>query len=89
MRILIVGGSGLLGGELVRQATTAGQIVAATYLTGPGAVPGAEWLPLDVRDRKAVFGLIGAIGPDVVVNAAFRQPDWETTAVGAAHVACE
>ncbi|WP_182881566.1 sugar nucleotide-binding protein [Microbispora sp. H10949] len=81
MRILIVGGSGLLGGELVRQATTAGQIVAATYLTRPGAVPGAEWLPLDVRDRKAVFGLIGAIGPDVVVNAAFRQPDWETTAV--------
>ncbi|GAA4196935.1 sugar nucleotide-binding protein [Microbispora amethystogenes] len=87
MRILIVGGSGLLGGEVVRQATTDGHVVAATYLTRPGTATGVEWLPLDIRDRSAVFGLIGAIEPDVVVNAAFRQPDWETTAVGAAHVA--
>ncbi|WP_316246848.1 sugar nucleotide-binding protein [Microbispora triticiradicis] len=82
-----MGGSGFLGGELVRQATTAGHVVAATYLTRPGTVAGVEWLPLDVRDRTAVLGLIGTFGPDVVVNAAFRQPDWGTTAVGAAHVA--
>ncbi|WP_405086507.1 sugar nucleotide-binding protein [Microbispora sp. NBC_01389] len=82
-----MGGSGLLGGEVVRQATTDGHVVAATYLTRPETATGVEWLPLDVRDRAAVIGLIGAFGPGVVVNAAYRQPDWETTAVGAAHVA--
>ncbi|WP_432873109.1 sugar nucleotide-binding protein [Microbispora rosea] len=30
---------------------------------------------------------MGAFAPDVVVNAAYRQSDWVTTAVGAAHVA--
>ncbi|MBP2702611.1 sugar nucleotide-binding protein [Microbispora sp. RL4-1S] len=87
MRILIVGGSGFLGRELVRQCATEGHVVAATYLTRPGTAAGVTWLPLDVRDRGAVAGLIGAFGSDVVINAAFRQPDWATTAVGAAHVA--
>ncbi|MFF4623912.1 SDR family oxidoreductase [Nonomuraea jabiensis] len=87
MRILIVGGSGFLGAELVRQSARAGEVVAATWLTRPGTAAGVEWLPLDVRDRTAVVGLIGAFSPDVVINAAYRQPDWATTAMGAAHVA--
>ncbi|WP_204075198.1 SDR family oxidoreductase [Planotetraspora phitsanulokensis] len=87
MRILIVGGSGFLGNELVRQSATDGHVVAATYLTRPGTAPGVDWLPLDVGDRTAVADLIGAFSPDVVVNAAYRQADWVTTAVGAAHVA--
>ncbi|WP_431933110.1 SDR family oxidoreductase [Nonomuraea jabiensis] len=87
MRILIVGGSGFLGAELVRQSVAAGDVVAATCLTRPGTAAEVEWLRLDVRDRTAVAGLIGALGPDVVVNAAYRQQDWATTAMGAAHVA--
>ncbi|MGI5161549.1 sugar nucleotide-binding protein [Microbispora sp. CA-102843] len=87
MRILIVGGSGFLGNELVRQSATDGHVVAATCLTRPGTAAGVDWLPLDVRDRTAVVDLVGAFSPDVVVNAAFRQSDWVTTAVGAAHVA--
>lgn len=87
MRILIVGGSGFLGGELVRRSVMDGRVVAATYLSRPGAAAGADWLPLDVRDRTAVAALIGEFGPDIVVNAAFRQSDWVTTAMGAAHVA--
>ncbi|MGW0195640.1 SDR family oxidoreductase [Nonomuraea sp. NPDC003201] len=87
MRILIVGGSGFLGAELVRQSATAGDVVAATCLTRPGTAAGADWLPLDVRDRTAVADLIGAFSPDVVINAAYRQSDWVTTAMGAAHVA--
>ncbi|MEV5746051.1 sugar nucleotide-binding protein [Microbispora rosea] len=87
MRILIVGGSGFLGDELVRQSAAEGHVVAATCLTRPGTAAGADWLPLDVRDRAATLDLMGAFGPDVVVNAAYRQSDWVTTAVGAAHVA--
>ncbi|MFE0152772.1 sugar nucleotide-binding protein [Nonomuraea sp. NPDC059007] len=87
MRIIIVGGSGFLGGELARRAVAAGHQVAATYQTRPGRAEGAEWLELDVRDRAAVAGRIAAFGPDVVVNAAYRPADWTATAVGAAHVA--
>ncbi|WP_066375260.1 sugar nucleotide-binding protein [Herbidospora mongoliensis] len=87
MRILVVGGSGFLGGELVRQAAAGGHVVAATYLSNPGPAALAEWRPLDLRDRTAVSDLIGDVGPDVVVNAAYRQSDWQTTATGAAHVA--
>ncbi|MFI7041994.1 SDR family oxidoreductase [Microbispora rosea] len=87
MRILIMGGSGFLGDELVRQSAAEGHAVAATCLTRPGTAAGADWLPLDVRDRAATLDLIGAFAPDVVVNAAYRQSDWVTTAVGAAHVA--
>ncbi|GAB1822864.1 SDR family oxidoreductase [Herbidospora sp. RD11066] len=87
MRILVVGGSGFLGAELVRQAAADGHSVAATYLTGPGPADLADWHLLDLRDRAAVSGVIAATAPDVVVNAAYRQSDWETTADGAAHVA--
>ncbi|MEO3792946.1 sugar nucleotide-binding protein [Nonomuraea sp. B10E15] len=87
MRVLIVGGSGLLGGELARQCSTAGHEVAATYLSRPGETEGVAWSPLDVRRRDDVGALISAGRPEVVINAAFRQTDWATTATGAAHVA--
>lgn len=90
MKVLIVGGSGFLGGELVRQAFAAGHEVVATHLSRPGAVDavdGVEWRRLDMLDRVAVAALVGAARPDVVVNAAYRQADWAITADGAAHVA--
>jgi dTDP-4-dehydrorhamnose reductase len=87
MRFLIVGGSGLLGGELARRCSMAGHEVAATYLTRSGKIAGVEWSPLDVRRREDVDALIGAFQPEVVINAAFRQTDWATTATGAANVA--
>ncbi|WP_067168640.1 SDR family oxidoreductase [Microtetraspora niveoalba] len=87
MRTLIVGGSGLLGRELVRQCRAGGHEVAATYLTRPGETPGVTWSPLDLRRREDVHALIDAVRPELVVNAAYRQADWTTTAVGAANVA--
>lgn len=87
MRTLIVGGSGLLGGELARQCSLAGHEVAATYLTRSGETVGVEWSQLDVRRREDVDALISAFRPEVVINAAYRQTDWVTTAIGAANVA--
>ncbi|WP_129668053.1 SDR family oxidoreductase [Phytoactinopolyspora endophytica] len=87
MKILISGGSGLLGCELARQALAAGNDVTATYLTRPGQVDGVGWKPLDVRHREDVVALADMLRPDVVINAAYRQADWTTTADGAVHVA--
>ncbi|WP_440106929.1 sugar nucleotide-binding protein [Streptosporangium sp. H16] len=87
MRFLIVGGSGFLGGELARQCSAAGHEVTATYLTRSGDAANVEWSPLDVRRREDVDALVGAFRPEVVINAAFRQTDWATTAIGAVNVA--
>ncbi|WP_030451649.1 SDR family oxidoreductase [Herbidospora cretacea] len=87
MKILVVGGTGFLGAELVRQATAHGHVVAATYFTRQGSSPDADWRSLDVRDRADVARLVAEVAPDVVVNAAYVQSDWVTTAVGAANLA--
>jgi dTDP-4-dehydrorhamnose reductase len=87
MKVLISGGSGFLGSELARQSVVAGHDVAATYLTRPGDVDEVNWRSLDVRRREDVAALTHSLRPDVVINAAFHQADWTTTADGAAHVA--
>ncbi|MFG1703243.1 sugar nucleotide-binding protein [Nonomuraea sp. M3C6] len=87
MKVLVVGGSGLLGGELVRLCVAAGHEVGATYLTRPGARSGVEWLALDVRSRAEVGAVFDAFRPEVTVNTAYRTADWAVTADGAAHVA--
>jgi dTDP-4-dehydrorhamnose reductase len=87
MAVRVVGGSGFLGRELVRQSLAAGHRVAATYLTQPADIGGPAWCALDVRDRRKVADLVTAIEPNVVINAAYRKADWSSTADGAAHVA--
>jgi dTDP-4-dehydrorhamnose reductase len=42
---------------------------------------------IDIRRRADVTALALDVGPEVIINAAYRQSDWETTADGAAHVA--
>jgi dTDP-4-dehydrorhamnose reductase len=87
MKILICGGSGFLGGELARQSVEAGHNVTVTHLSGPGDIDGVKWSMLDIRRREDVVSLVGTLRPDVVINAAYRQTDWTTTADGAANVA--
>ncbi|MFD0772370.1 sugar nucleotide-binding protein [Streptomonospora algeriensis] len=87
MTILVIGGSGYLGREIVRQSTAAGHRVAATFLTHRPHTDGAQWFPLDVRDRRHVGEVVATVEPDVVINAAYRQDDWTSTADGAAHAA--
>jgi dTDP-4-dehydrorhamnose reductase len=82
MRILVTGGSGMLGGSLVRRAIADGHEVVATYATRPGDAD-VRWLRLDIREPVD----FARLKPDVVVHTAYKQSDWRTTADGAANVA--
>lgn len=86
-RTMVLGGSGFLGrwilGKLMGHGATIG-----TYLSQPlHADLATETLRLDLTDRKNVIATIRSAGPAVVINAAYRHGDWETTATGAANVA--
>ena len=87
MRLLVIGASGHLGGEVCRQALAAGHTVTGSYLRAPATIDGVEWQGLDVRDRAAVDELLARARPDAVVSAAYVHSDWASTADGAAHVA--
>jgi dTDP-4-dehydrorhamnose reductase len=95
-RMLVTGGSGYLGGWVVRLAR-AHWDVTATYLTQAvgdeeGQAPSVTWRRLDVRDGTAVGALIDQVRPAVVVHTAAANPGagegFEATNVaGTRHVA--
>ncbi|MFB6677938.1 SDR family oxidoreductase [Streptomyces sp. NPDC056390] len=82
MTILIVGGSGFLGSELIRQARTAGHATVATYTTGPGDASPTAWCPLDLRDAGSLDTVMAEVNPAVVINASSGRADWAVTAEG-------
>nr|WP_269091113.1 sugar nucleotide-binding protein [Actinopolymorpha cephalotaxi] len=84
---MVVGGSGYLGAEVVRQSVAADDEVVATYASRPVVSPAVGWRAVDIRRRSDVVALVADVRPDVVVNAAYVKPDWRTNADGAAHVA--
>jgi len=85
--LLVIGGSGLLGLRITRQAQLAGHRVVATFHASVPPTAGADWRRLDIRRREDVTALALDVRSEVIINAAYRQSDWETTADGAAHVA--
>ncbi|MFI6622440.1 SDR family oxidoreductase [Streptomyces sp. NPDC050528] len=88
MKVLVVGGSGFLGGELVHRAAAAGWETAATYCSGrPGTTPGTAWHRLDLRSPARIDELLTEVAPDAVVNATSGQSDWAVTADGSVRVA--
>ncbi|MEU6230336.1 sugar nucleotide-binding protein [Streptomyces sp. NPDC047042] len=88
MRVLIIGGSGFLGTELVRLATAAGHETAATFATTrPDAALEVTWHALDVRDPARVASVISDVAAPVVINASSGKSDWAVTADGAVRVA--
>jgi dTDP-4-dehydrorhamnose reductase len=77
--LLVTGGSGYLGSELLRQRPDAiGTFFTATTAGG---------LPLDVRDSAAVRRLFERERPCAVIHTAYRQDDRATTLDGALAVA--
>ena len=83
----MIGGSGFLGRRVTRQAQLAGHRVTATFHANAPKTAGVDWRRLDIRRRDDVMALAGHVRPGAVINAAYLQSDWETTADGAAHVA--
>lgn len=80
MRLLVTGGSGYLGGEIVRRHPAA----VGTMHRSAGDVR------LDVRDPAAVAALIAAVRPACVIHTAYARHGaeaWATNVDGARNVA--
>lgn len=87
MTVLVIGGSGFLGTELIRQTARAGQTTVATYATRPGTASHAAWHQLDLRDPGRVDTVMADVGSDLVVNASSGRADWAVTAQGPVRLA--
>jgi dTDP-4-dehydrorhamnose reductase len=51
VNLLVIGGTGLLGRRITRQAKRAGHDVVATFHAHAPATAGVEWRKLDIRRR--------------------------------------
>ena len=90
-QMLVTGGSGYLGGWIVRLARADWE-VTATYHAHPVDEAGAYWRQLDVREAEAVDGLVDETRPTVILHTAALNPgqgdDFEAVnAEGTGHVA--
>jgi dTDP-4-dehydrorhamnose reductase len=85
-RLLVTGGCGSLGTELVRRAPARGWEVRATWWQRE-PIATADWVRLDVRDEAAVREAVA--GCDAVVHTAYRQNEdaWSINVDGSAAVA--
>jgi len=89
-RVLITGGTGYLGTELIQRARAGGWDVGATSFSSLPDDEGIVWQRLDIRDKPAVARAFEAWRPDVVIHTAYRLrgPDlWSTSAEGAGVIA--
>lgn len=92
MRLLVTGGSGFLGSELVRQARATGWEVTGTHHAHPGGDPGGQpgTVPLDATDPGAVEALMVRLRPAAVLHTAYVLSGpalWPLTAEAPGHVA--
>ncbi|MET9956247.1 sugar nucleotide-binding protein [Streptomyces sp. NPDC006339] len=87
MTVLIIGASGFLGTELVRQASAAGRTPVATFNSRPGDPASATWHHLDLRDAVHIDAILDAAAPSTVINASSGDADWAVTADGPVRLA--
>jgi dTDP-4-dehydrorhamnose reductase len=68
-RLMITGGSGLLGSNLARRATENFRVFA-THHTRTAQIPGCIFIPLNITNRQEVMAATGDIKPDVIIHTA-------------------
>src|SRR4051794_5104542 len=73
-RLLVTGGCGYLGRELVRRAPARGWSVRATWFRRPPDGD-AEWVRADLRDPEEASRAVDGVG--AVVHTAYRQGEGE------------
>lgn len=69
-RLLVVGGSGQIGGAVVRRLDASNRPVEFTYRTTNAQIGDLTTYQLDIRDRARTVEVITQSEPDVVVHAA-------------------
>ena len=69
-RVLVVGGSGLLGQYVIEEGTRRGHPIVATHRGPAPQRPTVSWKALDLRDREEIREIVRDAAPSLVVNAA-------------------
>lgn len=69
-RVLITGGTGLLGKSLLESDPSGWEILATRHTNRPPAEWAGSFHPLDVRDADAVGRLLRELQPDAVIHTA-------------------
>ena len=90
-RLLVTGGSGYLGSEIIHKATEGmpWQVFATYYSQHPGSLD-AEWYQLDIQNGDDVNRIVEAICPTIIIHTAYRQREpyvWSISSQGAETVA--
>lgn len=71
--VVVLGGSGTLGGPLTIQAEARGCQVVATYLSNPDRIRAGLPVQLDLRHRDALCDVVQTFEPDVIIHAAITE----------------
>jgi nucleoside-diphosphate-sugar epimerase len=71
MSILVTGGTGLVGSNVIRLALERGSdVVAALYRRRPAAPWECATVPMDLEDEGSVRSAVAAVRPDAVIHCA-------------------
>jgi dTDP-4-dehydrorhamnose reductase len=90
-RLLVTGGSGYLGREIIRQAQRQHwRITATCHQQTPPETSDVTWTHLDICNETTVHGLCASLRPHAIIHTAFRQHDpdmWAVNALGSHNIA--